>query len=506
MTVTGLLIWFGGAPADAPALPHERSGYAVTGAAVLGFALVAGGVTAAATARALPVGGVVAATAGAVAFAGLVGRAGATARPGRMPDPWGTAGRIALAVLAGVLLAELAVTALFAGTVDRALDEHAQRAADSAPAVVAARDELDRARAERAGLAAELDAARADIDTALVTARCEFNPGPGCPATRITGVPGDGPEARTANELLAGAKARLSATEDRVPALDQRIGAAEGALAAAAATARAETDRGPGARWTAMNEHAAPLPRLLCLLGFTGLALFPLLLRRWRGETTFDRRLAADLVRDRAERDADETIAVQRARTRAETEKVRAEQELTAVELAADADTAIDRERQRVRVIAAIGGLEFGITEPAAPREPEPAALPGARPALPAAVTVQPVRVADLPARTDPDEISLPIVGAVPFSGSAVRLLRPLVPAAVTGAIDTATHPLRIARQVFEEREEITFTVRRARSVQVGAVYDAEPAGPVRIAAEHVPAAVVDAALPETPGSALPAP
>lgn len=478
MTVTGLFTWLGGAPADAPALPHERSGYVTTGAAVLGFALVAGGVTAAAGLQALPVGSAVAASAAAAAFAGLVGRACATARPGRMPDPVGTTGRALLAVLAGVVLAELAATVLYTGTVERTLEARAQAAATSGPAVTAARAEVELARAERTALDAAITAARADIDTALVTARCEFNPGPGCPDTRITGVPGDGPEARTANELLADARARLATAEQRVPGLDQRVRAAERELGATAAATG--TDRGLGARWSAMNERAALLPRLLCLLVFVALALLPLLLRRWRGDTTFDRRIAADLVRDRAEREADAAIAVRRARTRAETEEVRAEQELTAARLVADADTAIDRERQRTRVIAAIGGLEIGITEPAPRAAGAELALPGEpgaeehRPALPAAVTVEPVRVTDLPARTDPDAVRLPVLGALPFSGTAVRLVRPFVPAVVADAIGTAAQPLRIAVRALEEREEITFTLRRTRSVRVGAVLEAE--------------------------------
>ncbi|MFC8043728.1 DUF4407 domain-containing protein [Nocardia sp. NPDC057353] len=503
MTVTGLFTWLGGAQADAPALPHERSGYVTTGAAVLGFALVAGGVTAAAAVRALPLPGVLAAAAAAVVFAGLIGRACATAKPGRMPDPLGTAGRALLAVLAGVVVAELAATVLFAGAVDRTLDDRAHAAAASGPAVTAARAELESARAERTALDAAVADARAGIDTALVTARCEFNPGPGCPETRITGVPGDGPEARTANELLADARARLAAAEQRAPALDQRVRDAERELGGAAAAAG--TDRGLGARWSAMNEHAALLPRLLCLLLFVALALLPLLLRRWRGDTTFDRRIAADLVRDRAEREADAAIAVRRAHTRTETAEVRAEQELTAVKLVADADTAIDRERQRTRVIAAIGGLEIGITEP-----PQRQAEPGA-PALPAAATVEPVLVSEVPAPVDPDAVRLPVLGAVPFSGTAVRLFRPFVPGVVADAIGTAAQPLRVVVRALEEREEITLTVRRTRTVQIGAVLDAAPEHPVVATvvspyepgtvavAEHTPDACAEAKRPALP-------
>ncbi|WP_067648640.1 DUF4407 domain-containing protein [Nocardia harenae] len=512
MTVTGLFTRLGGAPADAPALPHERSGYVTTGAAVLGFALVAGGVTAAATIPALPLAGAIVASAAATVFAALVGRTGATARPGRMPDPLGTAGRALLAVLTGVVVAELAATVLFAGAVDRTLDDRAHAAAEAGPAVTAARAELELARAERTALDAAIATARADIDTALVTARCEFNPGPGCPDTRITGVPGDGPEARTANELLADARARLATAEQRAPALDQRVRTAEQELGATAAATG--TDRGLGARWSAMNESAALLPRLLGLLVFVALALLPLLLRRWRGDTTFDRRIAADLVRDRAEREADAAIAVQRARTRTETERVRAEQELTAAELVAEADTAIDRERQRTRVIAAIGGLEIGITEPSPQEAGAELALPGnpeGPAALPAARTVEPVRATDLPARVDPDAVRLPVLGTVPFSGTAVRLFRPFVPGVVADAIGTAAQPLRIAVRALEEREEITFTVRRTRTVRVGAVLDIEPEHPVvatvpppdislrKTAARHEPDSAAGAGYPAEP-------
>ncbi|HPY23823.1 MAG: hypothetical protein QG655_694 [Actinomycetota bacterium] len=100
----------------------------------------------------------------------------------------------------------------------------------------------------------------------LVVARCEYNPSPECPQSFITGVPGAGPETRTANGMLA--------------------------------------DRGLGARWVAMNSltmAGAGTVVLRCALAafFGFLTLLPLLLRLWRGETAQDRVLAARLRRVR---------------------------------------------------------------------------------------------------------------------------------------------------------------------------------------------------------------
>lgn len=93
--------------------------------------------------------------------------------------------------------------------------------------------------------------------------------------------------------------------------------------------------------------------------------------------------------------------------------------------------------------------------------------------------------------------LELPIIGQVPFTDTAARWIRPLVPAFVADAIDTATHPLRTVRQVFEEAEEITFTLRRTRKVTV----DTQEYGPDGYAlgspgaghAGQVAATVVDA-------------
>ncbi|MEV6428385.1 DUF4407 domain-containing protein [Nocardia sp. NPDC051463] len=542
MTVTGMFAWLGGGPERTPGATapgtelddrHEHASYAVTGAVVLLFATVSGAITTLALAAAdtWPLLAISAAALVVALLAGAVARALATPRPGRAPDRLGVIARIAVAVLVGGLVAELASVVVFGGSVDRLLDEKAQRSVASAPAVVTADAELDRARADRTSLDQAIAKAQTDIDHALIIARCEFNPSRECPQTRITGVPGRGPEAQTANDMLADARKQLAAAQDRVPALDQRIADDEKTVRTAESAAFADADRGLGARWQAMNEYtghdAGALPlRVLTIVALIFLALLPLILRWWRGDTSFDRRLAAHIVQDRAARTADAAIATKRAEVRTEAAALRADHELTAARLAIEADTAIDRERERTRIIGAIGGIEFGITEP--PRRRELPAAPAddredtsvshATPHLPATVTSgalapattaaapTPAVAAPTPAAPKGGGLELPIIGTVPFSDTAARFIRPLVPSFVTNAIDSATHPLRTARQAFEEVEEITFTLRRTRKVTVDSQdshaptmnaaplgYQLPPGSPQWQAAQHIASTVVDA-------------
>ncbi|TCK00834.1 DUF4407 domain-containing protein [Nocardia alba] len=519
--MTGLLTWLGGGLASPRrrdhesgaelALRHEQGRYLVTGAAVTLFAVIAGLVALCALLTASA--GVFGATLFAlviVVAAGALGRALATT-PAAERDRFGLAARIGVGVLAGVFVAELAATVLLGGTVDRELDVRAQASAENAPAVVAARASFDLATADRAALDLSIAKSQADIDRALVTARCEFNPTPECPRTRITGVPGRGPEAQTANDMLADARAQLATAQGRVDGVDQRVRTESATLAAARATAFAEGDRGLGARWLAMNSYTAAhagtaVLRLLLLVAGVVVALLPLLLRWWRGETSLDRRVDAADVADRAQREADAAIAVKRAEVRVETAALRAEHELTAAQLAIEADTVIDRERQRTRIIAAIGGFELGFAEPhrkddSVSLEPNVTSqLPAGyvQHALPAGGTLVPAHHAPTqqpPAQapTSGGGLELPIIGTVPFTDTAARWIRPLVPAFVANAFDSATHPLRTARQAFEEVEEVTFTLRRTRKVTVDTQDSAQQQVP---AGYHLPGQPAQAFLP----------
>ncbi|SUA41003.1 Uncharacterised protein [Nocardia africana] len=513
-----MLTWLGGAEAGRGDR-HEGSTYAVTGGVVLLFAVLSGIVVAAAGVAAhWPAAVVVIVALPATLLVGAISRALATA-PLSAQAGRGRAdriGRIAVAAITGVLVAELASTVILAGSVDRTLDDRSRRDADSAASVVTARTELDRAAAERAALTQTIARAQADMDQALVVARCEYNPTPQCPQTKITGVPGRGPESQTANAMLDDARGRLNTAEARVQPLDAEIATRQSALEQARTAAYHTGDRGLGARWLAMNDYTTGHPgalllRLLTIAIGVLLALLPLVLRSWRGESSFDRAVAAHAEADRAARAADTAVAIQRAEHRVAT-----------AQLALHADTAIDRERQRKRVIAAIGNLEIGITEPQRRAVAEFEALaalpPGAQTASATSPTAGALPAAESPARTDPSQeatvtarnlpaqlpsaglaphapaavpaaredakkgggLELPVIGTVPFTDTAARWIRPLVPGFVTTAldrtIDTAAAPLRTVRQVFEEAEEITFTLKRTRKVTVNSEDSHDPA------------------------------
>ncbi|MEU1206564.1 DUF4407 domain-containing protein [Nocardia sp. NPDC005825] len=559
-----LLVWLGGAQPQLTAGP-ERAGYTVTGAVVALFAVTAGGVTAAATGAAgWPALGVVAIALIATLLVGALSRALATAAtPDRRADRRAVAefaGRIAVAVLAGVVVAELACTLLFSGTVHRLLDENAQHAVESAPAVVTARTDLDQAKAARGALEQQIIKAQNDVATALKIARCEINPAQDCDGIPRTGVPGRGPEERTANQMLDDARNQLTAERNKVAGLDDKVTAQDKALADARKAAYTDGDRGLGARWVAMNDYTTGhfggfILRFAVALLLITLALLPLLLRWWRGETAFDRSVAVSTETDRIDQAAATAIAVKQAEVRVETENLRAEQQLTAARLAAHADTAIDRERQRTRIIAAIGNFEIGITEPAqravaefdsATRLELPAGtaagdrkdstvsqegivtqspnLPaqlasGALAPVPSGGALAPAAPAPQPAKGG--GLELPIIGTVPFTDTAARWIRPLVPSFVANAIDTATHPLRTVRQAFEEAEEITFTLRRTRKVTVDSEDSAQPqqhqqqmyaqpqqygylpqGAPQQVYAQRVAATVVDQPYAAYPGYA----
>jgi hypothetical protein len=314
--------------------------------------------------------------------------------------------------------------------------------------------ELDQARGSRTALDTAVDEASRHRDDALVVARCEFNPSPTCPQTHITGVPGGGPETRTANDFLGDTQRELddavAERDRRAPAFDADLAVREQALAQAREIAMKNEDRGLGARWTAMNEYTfatfgAMVLRLLTIGFFALLAALPVILQLWRGE-----RASAEV--DRAELEADTAIAVKRAEVRAAVETLWAEQELAKARFAVEAQTEIDREQQRRRVIEALESPLQVRSE----RASEPVAE------LAAAETVEKQH---LPARVESANSLIPTIPDV--TKTAARWLRPFVPPIVATAFDATTKPLRTARQVFEETEEIHFSLRRTHKVTV---------------------------------------
>jgi hypothetical protein len=122
--------------------------------------------------------------------------------------------------------------------------------------------------------------------------------------------------------------------------------------------------------------------------------------------------------------------------------------------LAVEAQMEIDREEQRRRVIEAVEAP----VQARAERVTEPT------PALPAAESD------NLPALAESDAVesrreSTSLIPGV--TKTAARWLRPFVPPIIASAIDTTTKPLRSARQVFEETEEIHFSLKRTHKVSV---------------------------------------
>ena len=81
----------------------------------------------------------------------------------------------------------------------------------------------------------------------------------------------------------------------------------------------------------------------------------------------------------------------------------------------------------------------------------------------------------NLPAQVQPsgevephDGRGTPLIPSIPdATKAAARWIRPLVPPFVARVIDTTTQPLRTARQVFEEVEEIAFSFKRTHKVTV---------------------------------------
>lgn len=497
--IEGLLTWLGGGHWRELAERYERSTHAVAGAVVALGAVLASLVASQAITEAVhwPTWALIGLT---LVFGLLVGAVIRGTASGPVRGWPGIAGRAAVAVAVGVVVGELAALVAFSGAIDHRLDERALRNADAAPAVAQASASLQQSRAARASLDATVDQAREHLDKALVVARCEYHPTPDCPQTRITGVPGQGPETRTANGLLADAQRELdnalAARDRQAPERDAKVARDDQALIAARHSVVADAGRGLGARWVAMNDltmsgSGALVLRMLTIAFFSLLYLLPLILRLWRGETTHDRHAAARAARERAELDADTAIAIKRAEVRRAAEIMWAEHQLTQTRLAIEAQAEIDREQQRRRVTEALEGPVHASSQRSFEPVEEAMYLPIAAEAEAASRAVAELPAAEhhagadvpenLPAQIEPtgaveyhgeqhetQERGTPLIPSIPdATKAAARWIRPLVPPFVARVIDNTTQPLRTARQVFEEVEEIAFSLKRTRKVTV---------------------------------------
>jgi hypothetical protein len=170
-----------------------------------------------------------------------------------------------------------------------------------------------------------------------------------------------------------------------------------------------------------------------------------------------------------------------------------AEHQLTQARLAIEAQTEIDREQQRRRVLQAFDSpvhapsrrafqpADDDVYLPIA-AEAEAASRAIAQPPVPEpqdSAGIPETHTENLPAPLPPSgeaephhERNAPLIPSIPdATKAAARWIRPLVPPFVARVIDSTTQPLRTARQVFEgvleETEEITFTLKRSRKVMV---------------------------------------
>jgi hypothetical protein len=474
------LTWVGGGERRELHERHERSAHAVAGVVVLATVALAWLVTTLAVMQATRLS-VLAISPFTLVFALLVGAISRTTATGTTRAA--KRGAVAVGLVLCAVAGEFASLAILSGPIDRQLQQQAIGNAASAPAVVQASSGLQRTRDTRVALDHTVDVARTHRDEALVVARCEYHPTPACPQTRITGVPGSGPETRTANEILADSQRELdeafAARDSRAPDLDAHIIDDERLLSATREGAFADADHGLGARWVAMQQLTSISTSILILqlliVGFFAfLAILPTILRLWRGETTHDRHAQARADRERAELTADTAIAVKRAEMRAATEIMWAEERLAHARLAVEAQTEIDRAQIRHRVNAAIEG-----TSPDSAPEVDDIYLPIAAEAEAASlVATQSIAASATPAVAEARNLpavveqrntpATPMIPTIPdVTRAAVRWIRPLVPGFVARAVDTSTHPLRIARQVIEEVEEITFSLKRTHKFTV---------------------------------------
>ncbi|WP_434085004.1 DUF4407 domain-containing protein [Mycobacterium paraterrae] len=476
------IAWLGGSDRFELLQPHEQSAHAVSGVVVLVNAVLGWVATFAAilptTHRSVAVAALFASI-----FALLIlmtARVVAT-RPVRGTVRRGATSAVVVALILGGVVGEFATLALLSGSVDRIVQEKATRSAASSPAVLKVTSDLQQARQARVALDNAVDTARAQRDAALEVARCEYHPTAACPQTRITGVPGTGPETRTDNDFLAHAQRELDRSvavrDSRAPELDSRIADAERILTQTREAATTEAVPGLGARWLAMQELTTAntgtlILRLLTDGLFMLLGVLPAILRRRNGDTTGDLHAQARAERERAELLADTAIAVKRAEVRAEVENAWAERQLEHARLAVAAQTEIDRAQLRQQVHAAIEVTAL-TAEPVDDDVYLPIAAEAHAASLAAAATPAPPPgpdpQANLPATLERhDRSAIPAIPTIPdVTRAAARWIRPVVPGFVARAIDTSTHPFRTARQVIEEVEHITFSLTRTRKLTV---------------------------------------
>jgi hypothetical protein len=414
-----LMAWFGGGHWRDVSDRHERSSYQIAGLFVLLNAFIAWGV---ATFAGVGVSGtaftdVLPFTVPWGIFVGAFDRSIA----GFIP-PYGAgilrirrvlAARVAMAIVLGVIVGELANLWFFARPIDHQMLLDIQRNTQIAQSgVVDSQGVLDGLIREQTSLNSAVDSANTTFQNANKAYICELKPQADCPRDGTsTGVAGDGPETRRRKADLDAASAALdNARADRnqvkvwvqprdgqppptPQTLDAQITELETAKAGqlTQAAAVADADRGIDARWRAMHEYtlsetSALTLRLMVILGLIAIDLVPLATKLMRGHTGNDDRirLRRDLLIRRNEvhrakrgRELDDMIVfhARRQDVEAEIEELRNRARLEAIRAETDTDRAIKAELEQIRLERELKRLRA-----AAEQEPLGAPLPADEP------------------------------------------------------------------------------------------------------------------------------
>lgn len=277
--------------------------------------------------------------------------------------------RALVACMLGFIIAEAGAMALFRDDIERTMrDTISLQVQDSTRYIRGTEDtptprmaELKDLRARRDKLQNDLTAAQGKVEEAVRIAVCEFDPR-GCEdlvrAGKVTGTGGRGDKTKLRDAEKAAAEGELAKAEtawasQREP-LETRINDLDKQLAAeiGVATNAAQASQGLPARWRAMldftrNDPAGTFQHLLIVIFCVLLDLVPLLLKIWRGPTSYDENVVASRNRTRARFDREAVM-----------DRLRGDAEIEEVRRTAAARLEIVDHREKLRVEAALAQLD----------------------------------------------------------------------------------------------------------------------------------------------------
>lgn len=302
------------------------------------------------------------------------------------------------AVLLGFAIAEGGALWIFREDIARTMNNNiSSQVAESRSMIVGSDDDpSERARKlqtleqQRTQLNTDVDTTQAAYLKAEQLVLCEDKP-QSCPpdvlaSGQVTGDEGDGPATRARKAerdvAMAARDAAINARNQRADGLNAEIAALRTAINGDLDRAEevARSADGLPARWRAMldftGDSSGLLMHLMLIGGCVLLDLIPLLLKLWRGSTTYD----ATVVASRQRRNRVLAYEGERhdatLRTQSERARIDEELEIGRAELRADSTMKVETERERIRVKTEIAAMWKEQAEPSLQPAPEPAAEP----------------------------------------------------------------------------------------------------------------------------------